>query len=78
MARVFISGSSTGLGLMAGQLLVEQGHQVVLHARNRGRAEAARASLSEVENVVIGDLSTIVPAISAEIERRRGGASAGS
>jgi len=62
MARVFISGSSTGLGLMAGQLLVEQGHQVVLHARNRGRAEAARASLSEVENVVIGDLSTIAGA----------------
>ena len=62
MARVFISGSSTGLGLMAGQLLVEQGHQVVLHARNRGRAEAARASLSEVEDVVIGDLSTIAGA----------------
>ena len=36
MARVFISGSSTGLGLMAGQLLVEQGHRVVLHARNDG------------------------------------------
>ena len=62
MARVFISGSSTGLGLMAGQLLVEQGHQVVLHARNRGRAEAARASLPEVEDVVIGDLSTIAGA----------------
>ena len=26
MARVFITGSSTGFGLMAGQLLVEQGH----------------------------------------------------
>jgi NAD(P)-dependent dehydrogenase (short-subunit alcohol dehydrogenase family) len=35
MSRAFISGSSTGLGLMAGQLLVEQGHQVVLHGRNQ-------------------------------------------
>jgi NAD(P)-dependent dehydrogenase (short-subunit alcohol dehydrogenase family) len=59
MARVFISGSSTGLGLMTGQLLVEQGHEVVLHARNRGRAEAARASLPEAKDIVVGDLSTI-------------------
>ena len=42
MARVFISGSSTGLGLMAGQLLVEQGHRVVLRARNGKRADDAR------------------------------------
>ena len=38
MSRIFISGSSAGLGLMAGQLLVSQGHQVVLHARNAVRA----------------------------------------
>jgi NAD(P)-dependent dehydrogenase (short-subunit alcohol dehydrogenase family) len=59
MARVFISGSSTGLGLMAGQLLVEQGHQVVLHARNEARAKQTRAALPQAEAVVIGDLSTI-------------------
>jgi len=29
MSRIFISGSSTGLGLMAAELLVQQGHQVV-------------------------------------------------
>jgi hypothetical protein len=27
MSRIFISGSSTGLGLMAGELLVSQGHK---------------------------------------------------
>ena len=27
MSRIFISGSSTGLGLMAGELLSSQGHQ---------------------------------------------------
>ena len=62
MARVFISGSSTGLGLMAGQLLIEQGHQVVLHARNGKRANDARRALPRTEEVVIGDLETIAGA----------------
>ena len=44
MSRIFISGSSTGLGLMAGELLVQRGHQVVLHARNADRAEAEAAA----------------------------------
>ena len=34
MSRVFITGSSDGLGLMAGRLLAAEGHSVVLHARN--------------------------------------------
>ena len=62
MARVFISGSSIGLGLMAGQLLVEQGHQVVLHARNGKRANDARRALPRTEEVVTGDLETIAGA----------------
>jgi NAD(P)-dependent dehydrogenase (short-subunit alcohol dehydrogenase family) len=62
MARVFISGSSTGLGLMAGQLLVEQGHRVVLHARNGKRANDARRALLRTEEVVTGDLETIAGA----------------
>jgi len=62
MARVFISGSSTGLGLMAGHLLVEQGHRVVLHARNGKRANDARRALPRTEEVVTGDLETIAGA----------------
>src|ERR1017187_1558097 len=31
MARVFITGSADGLGKMAAELLIEQGHVVVLH-----------------------------------------------
>lgn len=62
MARIFISGSSTGLGLMAGQLLAEQGHRVVLHARSEARAEDTRRELPEAEAVVIGDLETIAGA----------------
>jgi NAD(P)-dependent dehydrogenase (short-subunit alcohol dehydrogenase family) len=30
MARVFITGSSDGLGLMAARLLIEQGYKVVV------------------------------------------------
>jgi len=62
MARIFISGSSTGLGFMAGELLVAQGHQVVLHARNAARAEVARRGLPKAEAVVVGDLETIAGA----------------
>jgi NAD(P)-dependent dehydrogenase (short-subunit alcohol dehydrogenase family) len=62
MSRIFISGSSTGLGLMAGDLLISQGHQVVLHARNASRAEDARRALPRAEAVVEGDLDTIAGA----------------
>ncbi len=57
MARVLITGSSDGLGLMAGRRLAAEGHAVVLHARSQGRAEDARAALPEAAGVVTGDLS---------------------
>jgi len=62
MSRIFISGSSTGLGLMAGERLIDQGHQVVLHARNAYRADDARRALPGAEAVVEGDLDTIAGA----------------
>src|SRR6202167_5522681 len=62
MSRIFISGSSTGLGLTAGQLLVNQGHQVVLHARNAARADDAKRALPQAEAIVAGDLGTIAGA----------------
>ena len=62
MARIFISGSSAGLGLMAGEWLVAQGHQVVLHARNANRAEDTLRALSKAQAVVVGDVDTITGA----------------
>ena len=59
MARVFITGSSDGLGRMAAQLLIQQGHKVVLHARNDGRGKEALAAAPGAETVVIGDLTSI-------------------
>ena len=68
MARVFVTGSSTGLGLMAGELLVEQGHRVVLHARNQSRADDARRALPQAEAVILGDLSSVAGARSVADE----------
>jgi NAD(P)-dependent dehydrogenase (short-subunit alcohol dehydrogenase family) len=59
MAKVFITGSSDGLGLMVGRLLAEQGHSVVLHARSEARAETTRAVLPQAAAVLVGDLSTV-------------------
>jgi NAD(P)-dependent dehydrogenase (short-subunit alcohol dehydrogenase family) len=59
MARVFVTGSSDGLGQMAAQLLLELGHQVVLHARNEQRAKDALAAVPCAAAVVIGDLASI-------------------
>jgi NAD(P)-dependent dehydrogenase (short-subunit alcohol dehydrogenase family) len=59
MARVFITGSADGLGQMAAQRLISEGHQAVLHARNQERSEHARRSVPGAETVVLGDLSSI-------------------
>jgi NAD(P)-dependent dehydrogenase (short-subunit alcohol dehydrogenase family) len=59
MARVFITGSSDGLGRMAAQLLIEQGHSVVLHARNEQRGGEAKAAVPGAEAVLLADLSSI-------------------
>jgi NAD(P)-dependent dehydrogenase (short-subunit alcohol dehydrogenase family) len=59
LARVFITGSSDGLGRMAAQLLIEQGHSAVLHARSQRRAEEAMAAVPGAEAVVVGDLASI-------------------
>lgn len=59
MARIFITGSSTGLGLMAGQLLISEGHEIVLHGRNQERTQEALAVAPGAAAVVTGDLSRI-------------------
>ncbi|WP_314454778.1 SDR family NAD(P)-dependent oxidoreductase [uncultured Microbacterium sp.] len=58
MARIFITGSTDGLGLFNAHTLIGQGHDVVLHARTTERAEAI--SGLDSAGVVIGDLSSDV------------------
>ncbi len=59
MARIFITGSSDGLGLLAAKRLVKMGHRVVLHSRNEKRAKSTITAVPEAERVVGGDLSSI-------------------
>jgi NAD(P)-dependent dehydrogenase (short-subunit alcohol dehydrogenase family) len=59
MARVFITGSADGLGQLAANALIEQGHQVVLHARNEKRGQDALDKVPGAEDVVTGDLTSI-------------------
>lgn len=44
---------------MAAELLIAQGHRVVLHARNEKRAADSRQAVPKAEAVVIGDLSSL-------------------
>ena len=73
MSRVLITGSSDGLGLMAGRLLVAQGHAVTLHARNDQRAADTRAALPEAEGVVIGDLQSVAGIRSVAVQANDSG-----
>lgn len=58
-ARVFITGSSDGLGLEAARQLIALGHHVVLHGRNRKRADDAMAAAPGAAAAVTGDVSII-------------------
>lgn len=59
MARVLVTGSSDGLGLLSGKLLAEQGHSVSLHARSEKRAADAIRALPKAERVLVGDFATL-------------------
>jgi NAD(P)-dependent dehydrogenase (short-subunit alcohol dehydrogenase family) len=60
MAHIFITGSTDGLGPAAARALIEEGHQVVLHARSRRRAPVLDDLASRSAGVVIGDLASAV------------------
>src|SRR5215213_9894867 len=60
MARVFITGSTDGLGRAAAKPLIDEGHEVALHARSRERASAVDDLASRSAGVVVGDLRSAV------------------
>jgi len=59
MARVFITGSADGLGQLAADSLIAQGHKVVFHARNEKRGQEALDNVPGAETVVTADLSSV-------------------
>jgi NAD(P)-dependent dehydrogenase (short-subunit alcohol dehydrogenase family) len=56
---VFITGSADGLGRAAAQTLLDDGHEVVVHARNTDRLTAVRDLLDRGAVAVVGDLSDL-------------------
>jgi NAD(P)-dependent dehydrogenase (short-subunit alcohol dehydrogenase family) len=56
MAKIFITGSADGLGQLSANLLVNQGHEVVLHARNAERGREALKKVKGASDVLTGDL----------------------
>ncbi|HTE26062.1 SDR family NAD(P)-dependent oxidoreductase [Flavitalea sp.] len=59
MAKIFITGSADGLGSMAARLLISQGHEVMLHARNEDRAKHALKQNPKASHCLTGDLSIL-------------------
>lgn len=68
MTRILITGSADGLGQLAAQSLVAQGHQVVLHARNAARGRDAMQQVPKAQQVIVGDLSKLseIPHLASE------------
>ena len=58
MPRIFITGSTDGLGRFAAGVLIGDGHEVVLHARTRERASVLADLAPDAAGVVIGDLAS--------------------
>ncbi|RDI77755.1 hypothetical protein Vi05172_g12301 [Venturia inaequalis] len=58
MSRIFITGSSDGLGLAAAQYLSNTGHDLVLHARSPSRAQDAQKACPAASACLIADLSS--------------------
>lgn len=59
MARIFVTGTTDGIGLNAAKDLIHQGHEVVLHARNKQRIAAMGGLTNRAYGVVTGDLANL-------------------
>jgi NAD(P)-dependent dehydrogenase (short-subunit alcohol dehydrogenase family) len=59
MAHVFITGSADGLGRLTAQTLLDEGHDVVVHARNADRLEALRELVDRGARATVGDLADL-------------------
>src|SRR6185437_15184470 len=58
MSRIFITGSTDGLGLAAARTLMAEGHEVVLRARSSQRAATLADLAPRSAGIVIGDLAS--------------------
>lgn len=73
MARVFVTGSADGLGRLAARQLVQQGHEVVLHARSEDRGRDALEAVPDAAAALAGDLGSIAQVRRLAEEANRSG-----
>ena len=59
MGRIFITGSTDGLGRATAESLLDSGHDVIVHARDAGRLAAVQDLLDRGAAGVVGDLSDL-------------------
>lgn len=59
MARIWVTGSTDGIGQETARQLLAAGHEVVLHARNGQRADDAREQVPDAADVLVGDLASL-------------------
>jgi NAD(P)-dependent dehydrogenase (short-subunit alcohol dehydrogenase family) len=59
MASIFITGSADGLGNLAAKKLIDLGHDVVLQARNKQRAQDALKNTPGAKDVLVAELSSM-------------------
>ncbi|KJQ54224.1 SDR family NAD(P)-dependent oxidoreductase [Microbacterium sp. SA39] len=57
MARILVTGSTDGLGRATAESLLDQGHQVIVHARSAGRATAVADLADRGADLIIADLA---------------------
>ncbi|KFZ36493.1 hypothetical protein HR45_16050 [Shewanella mangrovi] len=57
MARIFVTGSTDGLGLATATSLLEKGHEIIVHSRNHQRLTAVQHLIDRGAKPVIGDLA---------------------
>jgi NAD(P)-dependent dehydrogenase (short-subunit alcohol dehydrogenase family) len=71
VSRIFITGSTDGLGLAAARALLSDGHEVILHARSSTRAATVLDLTARAAGIVIGDLASAAEtrAIAQQVRR---------
>lgn len=51
MVKIFITGSADGLSLLTAKQLINDGHEVVLHARSQQRGERTVKAVADAQAV---------------------------
>jgi hypothetical protein len=71
MARIFITGSADGLGRAAAETLLEDGHEVIVHARSTQRLAAVNDLIDGGASAVVGDLADLdqTQAVAEQVNR---------